>query len=170
MVLNLQSNALKFSQSGGKVEIKCKLIRHEDNLKYIGHHQYFQAAPNGMIEITVSDTGSGIQEKDKEKLFKLFGFLETTKELNTKGIGLGLYISKEIVNKFGGDISFTSEWQVGTSFTICMALDEDISSENQVARYKNPELKIYPKVDIIRFYKSSEDENLTFRNESNFEQ
>lgn len=83
-----------------------------------------------MIEITVSDTGVGIQDKDKDKLFQLFGFLQTTKELNTKGIGLGLYISKEIVKMFGGDISFASEWNVGTSFTFCMALDEDVSTEN----------------------------------------
>lgn len=46
-----------------------------------------------MIQITVSDTGTGIQDKDKDKLFKLFGFLEATKELNTQGIGLGLHIS-----------------------------------------------------------------------------
>lgn len=64
---------------------------------YMSHLEYFKAAPNGMIQITVSDTGVGIQEKDKDKLFQLFGFLETTKELNTKGIGLGLHISKEIV-------------------------------------------------------------------------
>ena len=44
----------------------------------MSHLEYFKAAPNGMIEITVSDTGIGIQDKDKDKLFKLFGFLETT--------------------------------------------------------------------------------------------
>jgi len=44
------------------------------------------------------------------KLFKLFGFLDTTKELNTKGIGLGLHISKKICQAFGGDIFCESEW------------------------------------------------------------
>ena len=42
------------------------------------------------------DTGVGIKKEDMSKLFKLFGFLDTTKELNTKGIGLGLHISKKI--------------------------------------------------------------------------
>ena len=46
-----------------------------------------------MLEIQVIDTGIGIKQEDMCKLFKLFGFLDTTKELNTKGIGLGLHIS-----------------------------------------------------------------------------
>jgi signal transduction histidine kinase len=47
-----------------------------------------------MIEISVADTGVGIKKEDQEKLFKLFGFLDRTKELNTGGVGLGLHISK----------------------------------------------------------------------------
>ena len=51
-----------------------------------------------MLEIQVEDTGIGIKEEDQKKLFKLFGFLDSTKELNTTGVGLGLHISKQIVN------------------------------------------------------------------------
>ena len=58
------------------------------------------------------------------KLFKLFGFLDTTKELNTKGIGLGLHISKMICNVFGGDIVVHSEWGKGTNFTFLFALEK----------------------------------------------
>jgi len=50
-----------------------------------------------MLEIIVKDTGVGIQEENLNKLFKLFGFLDATKELNTSGIGLGLHICKMIV-------------------------------------------------------------------------
>lgn len=50
-----------------------------------------------MIEINVIDTGIGIKKKDQGKLFELFGFLDSSKELNQKGIGLGLHISKQIV-------------------------------------------------------------------------
>jgi len=57
-----------------------------------------------MLEVEVRDSGVGIKEEDQKKLFKLFGYLDTTKELNTKGIGLGLYISKLIVQQFGGEI------------------------------------------------------------------
>ena len=51
-----------------------------------------------MIEIEVKDSGIGIKKNDQKNLFKLFGFLDSTKELNTQGIGLGLHISKLIVN------------------------------------------------------------------------
>ena len=50
-----------------------------------------------MLEIQVIDTGIGIKSDDIQKLFKLFGFLDTTQELNTKGVGLGLHISKMII-------------------------------------------------------------------------
>ena len=55
-----------------------------------------------MLQVSVSDTGIGISEEDQKKLFKLFGFLDSSKELNTKGIGLGLHITKQIVQQFGG--------------------------------------------------------------------
>jgi signal transduction histidine kinase len=49
---------------------------------------------DGFLKISVIDTGIGIAKKDHKKLFKLFGFLQDHKELNTNGIGLGLMISK----------------------------------------------------------------------------
>ena len=51
-----------------------------------------------MIMVTVEDTGIGIKDEDKGKLFKLFGFLEENRKLNTKGIGLGLVIADQLVN------------------------------------------------------------------------
>ena len=64
-----------------------------------------------MIEIQVVDTGIGIKAEDLPKMFQLYGFLESNKDLNTKGIGLGLYISKRIVNTFDGEISVKSKPQ-----------------------------------------------------------
>lgn len=49
-----------------------------------------------MIEIEIKDSGVGIKNEDQDKLFRLFGFLDSTKEMNTKGIGLGLHICKLI--------------------------------------------------------------------------
>jgi|TARA_B110000285_G_scaffold102070_1_gene116135 signal transduction histidine kinase len=76
-----------------------------------------------MIEIQVVDQGIGIKNEDMDKLFKLFGFLNRTKEINTKGIGLGLHISKMIVEQLGGDIMCNSEWKKGSTFTYVIALD-----------------------------------------------
>ena len=83
--MNLQSNALKFTPKGGSVEINVTL-------------------DVSTLVIKVKDTGVGIRDEDKPKLFKLFGFLTTTKEINADGIGLGLYICKKIANKLGGDV------------------------------------------------------------------
>jgi signal transduction histidine kinase len=47
-----------------------------------------------MLEIQIQDSGTGIKKEDQCKLFKLFGFLDATAELNSKGVGLGLHISQ----------------------------------------------------------------------------
>ena len=49
------------------------------------------------LEVQVKDTGMGIKRADESKLFKLFGFVQTTEDVNTRGIGLGLVISQKIV-------------------------------------------------------------------------
>ena len=60
------------------------------------------------LQVSVIDTGCGIPYKDQDKLFKLFGFVKDTAAMNTHGIGLGLVISENIVNTFGGTIEFNS--------------------------------------------------------------
>ena len=65
----MQSNSLKFTRTGGEVKIKCKLIKKEDDLEFVHHLEYYQAASHGMIQVTISDTGIGIKDKDKDKLF-----------------------------------------------------------------------------------------------------
>ncbi len=46
------------------------------------------------VQVSVEDTGVGIAEKDQDKLFKLFGFIQSTENVNKNGIGLGLVISE----------------------------------------------------------------------------
>ena len=84
----------------------------------------FSKSVFGMIEIIVKDTGVGIKKENLKKLFKLFGFLDVTKELNTNGIGLGLHICKMIVEQFGGLITCKSKWGEGTQFIFLIALDD----------------------------------------------
>ena len=97
VLLGLQSNALKFTQ-GGVVHIK---VRIDDDY----------------LQIAIEDTGVGISKDNQEKLFKLFGFLEETSKQNKNGVGLGLAISKQIVEQFEGDITIDSELGVGSTFT-----------------------------------------------------
>ena len=81
-------------------------------------------------EVQVKDTGMGIKRMDKKKLFKLFGFVQTTQAVNTKGIGLGLVISKKIVEMYDGNIGFKSKWGVGSTFGYTFAIDIAQELEN----------------------------------------
>ena len=79
----------------------------------------------------------GIKRKDKAKLFKLFGFVQTTEEVNTRGIGLGLVISKKITEFFNGQIGFKSKWQKGSTFGFTMQLNNDLDIEYLNKTIKN---------------------------------
>ena len=68
------------------------------------------------IVLVVMDTGVGIKVEDQPKLFKLFGTISSTKELNTKGVGLGLSITKMISQAFGGDTAVVSREEKGSIF------------------------------------------------------
>lgn len=84
IVLNLVGNALKFTFKGHiLIQICCK-----DKARQI-------------YEIMVEDTGIGIKDEDKGKLFQLFGKLETTAVINPSGTGLGLNISYKLAKKLG---------------------------------------------------------------------
>ena len=74
------------------------------------------------IDIIIKDTGIGIIEDEKKKLFRKFGKIERynqKEELNTEGVGLGLYISKEIVELHGGKIWVESDGRnKGSTFIV----------------------------------------------------
>ena len=77
------------------------------------------------IAIAVIDTGVGIKKRERVKLFNLFGTLESTRKMNTSGIGLGLVISDNIVNAFAGKIGVRSKFKHGTKFAFSIVLGKD---------------------------------------------
>ena len=81
VLLNFQSNALKFTK-GGRVNIKVEIRKSQEDEQ------------DNILTISVEDNGAGIKKEDQPKLFKLFGCLENGRNANPKGIGLGLVISK----------------------------------------------------------------------------
>ena len=76
----------------------------------------FQADEYPKLVVECRDTGVGISETDQKKLFKMFGRLNNTNQMNTHGVGLGLFICKQIVEQFDGIILVKSELGRGTSF------------------------------------------------------
>ncbi|MCH5163651.1 MAG: HAMP domain-containing histidine kinase [Clostridiales bacterium] len=98
---NLIGNAFKFTNEGGNVNISLHKSQNE-------------------LSFSVIDDGIGISEGDKEKLFSLF--FTGNKSRNREGSGIGLYLTKNIVQKLGGKISVTSEINKGSCFTVILPL------------------------------------------------
>jgi signal transduction histidine kinase len=100
---NLLSNAIKFTPSGGKVMVTVR-TREEDE---------------GLVEMRVSDTGSGISPHDQAHLFERF-YRGQAAARGIPGTGLGLAIVKEIVEEHGGSVSLESKPGVGSTFTVLL--------------------------------------------------
>ena len=113
IILNLVSNALKFTHLGGFIKIDLEV------------HRNSKVTSEGYIKVECEDNGVGISKSNQKKLFKLFGFLTDTKTMNKKGIGLGLAISKKIINQFGGDIKVRSVVNEGSTFYFTMKLEDE---------------------------------------------
>ncbi len=98
ILYNLLSNAAKFTPDGGKIKIKAKL---QDN-EYL---------------VTIEDTGIGIESKYEDRIFKVFEQLDSDMKRTQKGTGLGLALSKKLIELHGGKIWFKSEGKdKGTTF------------------------------------------------------
>ena len=98
-IQNLIENAIKYSSDSTRVAVAVKVI---DNL----------------VELSISDQGIGIPEKDLERIFERFYRVDPARSRMTGGTGLGLSIVKHIINNHGGDISVWSVEGAGSTFTI----------------------------------------------------
>ncbi len=101
ILLNLLGNAIKFTKQG-TIEVFCEYL--DDNT----------------VEFVVKDTGIGISEEMKQYLFSPFTQGDTSTTRRFGGTGLGLAISKRLVELMHGEISFTSELGIGTSFIVAL--------------------------------------------------
>lgn len=111
ILINLLSNAIKYSEEGK--EIKIELVC--DPSKY---------------HIKVTDHGIGIPEDEQEHLFELF--FRARNVTNIKGTGLGLNIVTKYLNLMGGSIAFTSELEVGSTFTVSIPVHQITTGKTSV--------------------------------------
>lgn len=87
-----------------------------------------------MIQLSVRDNGLGVREEDKSKLFNIFSSIKDPKRnINTKGIGLGLVICKMIVEQFKGRIDFRSVYNRGSTFFYQFELEGFSDNDIQAA-------------------------------------
>ena len=97
VIENLIDNAIKYSKEKGMIKI---FIKKQGRNVYVG----------------VKDTGVGIPREEQKYIFQKFYRSRNVNELQTKGSGLGLYITKSIVESLGGKIGFSSEENKGSLF------------------------------------------------------
>lgn len=109
-LLNLISNAIKYNKESGSVTVDLKRVE------------------NNKIRILVTDTGLGVAEEDLKGLFQPFARIGDA-DKTVEGTGIGLTITKRIIELMGGDIDVVSEEGFGSSFSIELPL-EAISEES----------------------------------------
>jgi signal transduction histidine kinase len=107
VLFNLVGNAAKFTYNG-----------------VITMAMTFVSATKNLV-VHVRDTGIGMSEGDLAKLFQFFGQAESSKDINRNGMGLGLTISKIIVNQLGGNIDVRSKPGHGSDFFFNISLEEE---------------------------------------------
>jgi GAF domain-containing protein len=100
VLLNLLSNAIKFTPEGGRIDIRA-------------------APADGLVEVSVTDTGVGIAPEDQEAVFEEFRQVGTA-DKKAEGTGLGLALSRKFIELHGGRIWVTSQVGVGSTFTFTL--------------------------------------------------
>ncbi len=112
VVLNLISNAVKYTPNGGRIDVNIGLKDDE-------------------ISWAIRDTGIGIPHASQTRLFEKFYRAENALPLDTEGTGLGLYLARLIVERFGGTIACQSEVGQGTTVTFRLPVSYATSEVSQ---------------------------------------
>jgi len=126
VITNLISNAIKYTPRNGKVSLSLDQKTGE-NLKRISNTLLagrinFTDNKKGYLVLAVKDTGIGISPEEQNKLFTRFFRSKKVLNSDSEGTGLGLYITKSIVNLHRGDIWFTSKLSKGSTFYISLPI------------------------------------------------
>lgn len=118
ILINLISNAVKFTPAGGEVTISAQ--RRDDRL-----------------ELTIADTGIGIASQDIERLGKPFVQVQNDYTRNFEGTGLGLSLVKGLVELHDGELKINSEPKRGTVVTVCLPVSGPAAKTNHPVAAKN---------------------------------
>ncbi|WP_159565154.1 two-component sensor histidine kinase BarA [Budvicia diplopodorum] len=119
VIMNLLGNAIKFTEQGN-IDINIELHNRNDN--------------SVDIEVQVQDTGIGISERQQSQLFQAFRQADASISRRHGGTGLGLVITQRLVNEMGGDISFHSQLNQGSTFwfRINLELNDRVASSQEL--------------------------------------
>ncbi|WP_333917882.1 ATP-binding protein [Vibrio crassostreae] len=125
VILNLIGNAIKFTSHGN---VTLNVTHLESNDRSVS------------MKVVVSDTGIGISEENRHKLFQAFSQADSTTTRKFGGTGLGLNISQKLVQAMGSEISVTSVLGEGSEFSFVLTLPR--SDAEELAHFKSQEIKL----------------------------
>lgn len=106
LLMNLVSNAVRYNKDNGSVTLSCRELEDKGNTAW--------------FEFTCADTGIGMSEAYQQHLFEPFTQEHSTARSTYGGTGLGMSITKSLVDKMGGTITFTSKQGEGTTFRVIL--------------------------------------------------
>jgi PAS domain S-box-containing protein len=129
VVTNLLNNALKFTPEEGQISV------------HVG--ESLETA--GWAEVMVKDTGCGIPEAQQDRIFDRLYQVKTGDAATENGVGLGLYICRELVRLHGGEITVQSALSGGTTFTFTLPLARTVRDSNLLLVEDDPAMR-----DILR--------------------
>lgn len=116
IILNLLSNALKFTSEGGRVTIG------------------YETDDNGQLLISFTDTGVGLDEAEIEKALSPFGQVDTSLDRSGSGAGLGLTLTDSLMKLHGGRLELFSQKGIGTTATLIFPVDRVIKAKEKKAK------------------------------------
>jgi len=108
---NLISNAIKFMEEG-EVHVRAHV------------HKTDESPPRRFLRIDVTDTGAGIREEDRDRIFEAFQQLDRSYSRRSSGMGLGLTLTKKLVDLHDGKLTLTSRLGEGSTFSISLPMEE----------------------------------------------
>ena len=117
--INLLSNAFKFTTGSGVISVTLDTPPNPASTGTLSESA-FEGGLRGMLQITVTDTGSGIPAEHLDKIFDRFYQVDQTSTRSGRGCGLGLSIVKYIVSAHGGTVSVKSEPNSGSVFNVTL--------------------------------------------------
>ena len=107
ILFNLLSNAVKFTPAGGRIEVTAR-------------------TEGGRLIVRVADDGIGLKEEDRERIFNVFEQVDTSLGRRRQGTGLGLALTKRLVELHGGTIgAFSDGLGYGSTFEFDISVDSD---------------------------------------------
>ncbi len=123
VIYNLLSNAIKFSPTGSCITLQAKrvdraLIGHFNDGRPSLYFAFDRGLSETFLEICIEDQGIGIAEKDFPKLFQPFSQVDSKTSRQFGGTGLGLALTKSLVEHLGGGIALQSAERQGSCFTV----------------------------------------------------